>query len=85
MSNQDIIRAWKNPRRRASADPTPESPAGKIELDDAALEGINGANAVARGYTYVTEGCAVSGAKWSCGNYCTGTTECFCKTLDIAL
>jgi mersacidin/lichenicidin family type 2 lantibiotic len=84
MTNQDIIRAWKNPRLRSSAETTPDSPAGKIELDDAALEGVNGAKALAGGLTKYTEGCAVSGAKWSCGFVCTATTECFCKTLTIA-
>lgn len=47
MSQQDIIRAWKDAEFRVSLTDAqrsqlPENPAGAIELSDAILEGISG-------------------------------------------
>ncbi|MCC5643627.1 mersacidin/lichenicidin family type 2 lantibiotic [Nostoc sp. CHAB 5824] len=47
MSNEDIIRAWKDEEYRNSLSEEqraqlPQNPAGLIELTDAEMEGING-------------------------------------------
>lgn len=47
MSEQDIIRAWRDPEYRrglteAEQKALPEHPAGLIELGDADLEGVAG-------------------------------------------
>lgn len=76
MKTSDIIRAWKDPEFRASQENAPASPAGTVELDDTALESVNGGAAIS--YTYRTEWCTVSGWEASCGLVCTATTECFC-------
>lgn len=80
MKINDIIRAWKDPEFRASQKDAPQSPAGLVELDDVALESVNGAYAdeLMVSVTDHTEGCTVSGLSASCGRYCTATTECFC-------
>jgi mersacidin/lichenicidin family type 2 lantibiotic len=82
MDKKNIIRAWKDPEYRASLAEAPESPAGAVELEDAALESVAGglaaATVVAISLTHGTEGCTVSGWRISCGWVCTLTTECFC-------
>ncbi|HWN70534.1 MAG TPA: mersacidin/lichenicidin family type 2 lantibiotic [Haliangium sp.] len=79
MKISDIIRAWKDPEFRATLENAPESPAGLIELDDAALESVGGA---AISVTEHTEGCTVSGWQISCGYVCTATTECYCTIVQ---
>ncbi len=84
MDKKNIIRAWKDPEYRASLTEAPESPAGAVELDDAALESIVGGKhmlapaPMEASYTN-TNGCTVSGVTVkSCGYICTYTTECGC-------
>lgn len=75
MRTNDIIRAWKDPEFRARLENAPPSPAGLIELSDAALELIGGGFASETD----THGCTVSGVTvHSCGWICTYTTECGC-------
>lgn len=81
MKVNDIIRAWKDPDYRASLAAAPESPAGLVELDDVALEGILGGSYEIEdsfGTTKDTSTCMVSGERNSCGWKCTVTTECGC-------
>ena len=70
MSNEDIIRAWKDPEYRNSLSEEqrsqlPENPAGMIELGDAEMEtlagGINFAFAYPQTFTVGTEQCCSSG------------------------
>ena len=70
MTNKEIIQAWKNPKLRSNLPDAPESPAGPIELDEAALEGVTGAKEMA----------CITGFKIcdSGGRVCTLTTECIC-------
>ena len=44
MSEEDIIKMWKDESYRASHgdEPTPENPAGEVELTDEALEDASG-------------------------------------------
>ncbi len=58
MSQQDVIRAWKDEQYRASLSAEelaqlPENPAGQIELDDATLHKVMGAST----FFWFTAGC----------------------------
>jgi mersacidin/lichenicidin family type 2 lantibiotic len=88
LKKSDIIRAWKDPEYRSSLLNAPASPAGIVELDDVALEGLAAAARIGEGLFEVeapsfsltnSTGCTVSGMwRLSCGEVCTSTTECFC-------
>lgn len=79
MKIKKVVRAWKDPEYRATLENPPESPAGLIELDDVALEGIGGMYDELEASATDTHGCTVSGVTvLSCGWICTLTTECTC-------
>jgi mersacidin/lichenicidin family type 2 lantibiotic len=67
MSNRDIIRAWKDEAYRQSLSngelsALPQNPAGIIELSDAELEGITGANTE----YLMTVGCCIGFTAHTC-------------------
>ncbi len=45
MSNEDIVRAWKDPEYRLTLNEMPPHPAGQIELADPDLDGSSAVNA----------------------------------------
>ena len=65
MSKIDVIRAWKDPKYRATLTAEelaslPENPAGLVELSDLDLDMAGGAKNVAATSDYYSMGCCTS-------------------------
>lgn len=87
LSEQDVIRAWKDEEYRASLSEAeraqlPENPAGLTELSDSALDTASGGTTfrcVAKGYRFWTKNVAskVESNTWNrCCGGCTSSVSC---------